>query len=315
MLPINFHEANQNILLSITNYDGKKTTEIQLKKLHRLQGLLKTSLFDTNQELFDKLLNFLTNIDLNHAELPFFIDKYISDCFFNKCEEFLRVKLYCKKNKLSICKDISYVGKFLNSYIFQDFYNYLGNPIKTKVYTRFLNEKTRRDTRASKKKQIIYKKNATNLASLEMLGIESFFHGSLSICKFLEQMVDKKIAISTMECSFLKEQIDCTISRISDIINLQKLGFHRVPISKMVHEFSKIFGFDKCQIMPIFDKNQIEDGLAQEIFDKCENFNFEDKTSCIFDHYSEIKWEESKTSVLIGEIDTKSYFICFINRN
>ena len=66
--------------------------------------------------------------------------------------------------------------------------------------------------------------------------------------------------------------------------------------------------------MCIVDVECVEQNWAKEIerfIDVCENFNFGGKRFPIFDHYAEIKLDDKEFSVLVGEIDMKSYFICY----
>lgn len=276
-----------------------------------LKGFCESEIFKFCAEHLGCLKKFLQSINMDHGELPCFLNKNINIDIIDLIKEITDVYEFCKEKKLKIQNELSCFSKNIISHFDNNFLNNLGNPEKTKIFTRFLDENKRWSVRATKNKQIISKKSNLSVSQMETGCVESIYHGSLYNYKIVEDLKNKKNSFDEISCSNLAFEINKAIDRINESIALEKYGFQRVAISKILHLFEKNFAYSQATILPVKSIKQLEGSDAKRFVELCENFNFSGSKFSIFDHYAEIKLNESQVSALIGEIDTRSYFICF----
>lgn len=280
--------------------------------LETLMYFIKTPISKIFDPIFKPLSDFVQSADLQHPELKFFISKVFSNTFVDKCQQIAKIIDYCEENSLSIHSDFTNLQRPLLDLIDESFHKFMGDPEKTKIYTRFLPLKSRWFSRTFKKTQTIRCKPSNNINILDSYGLMAFHHNSDILLNIKNNLFSKKENMYSMGCTNICKEIDSNIKEIDEIFNLQKYGFHRITISKIVTFLKKQYDFDYINIRPVTSASILNGTSAAKFIDLCENYSFENLGSWpIFDHYAEIYWNDADFSILVGEIDTKSYFICY----
>ena len=260
---------------------------------------------------FLKIQKFLSSIDLNHNGLSFFFNQVFSPNFSRKCNEINSLLAVCDGQGYSIKKDLLLLSKVIVEEIDQDFLNFVGNPEETKVYTRFLPDKSRWLSRTSKKTQSINIRQINNNAS-DVFNIENYYHNSDSIKTIKNDLQNKKDVMYKMGCTNISKEIDFTIKSLEESLCLQRYGFHRVTISKLAKCLSNCVDGETINVKPVTFPQALAGTNAFRFLEICESFPHQDNwAGPIFDHYAELNWKSGEFSILIGEIDTRSYFISY----
>lgn len=300
-----FDSIKNNII--IPNYDEK-----YLLNFNQASEILTSDLFLLFHGKLKNIHEFLTNVDQSHGELPSFLNNQFDDDFLKKLIEVNGVYNFCVSNNYEIKKDIGVFEKMLCKFVSESFLNSVGNPERTKIHTRFLPENKKWLARKTKIKQSISKKTIQEIAFVDSYGLNMFYHNSNLYKSLLEILEEKKVMLLNMGCDNLSKEIESITTSVQDIIKSEKFGFQRITISKLIKFLAKNFQFSSAYIQPIYSLKDLENTDAYDIINFCENVNINKKDCSIFDHYAKIILDGANISVLIGEIDAKSYFISYI---
>ncbi len=282
--------------------------------LKNLLALLSSPVSKNYNNPFAKIHEFFNAIDLNHKGLSGFLETVFTPAFFQKCHEINSIIQFCEEKAFSLKKDLTSLSKVIIDEIQPDFLNFVGNPEVTKVYTRFLPEKTRWLSRTNKKNQSIHIKNNTTISSSSnIFNIENYYHNSNLIDNLKDDLQNKKDVMYKMGCTNISKEICSTIKSIEESISLKRHGFQRVTISKLLRCLSDYVHCDAINVKPITYMESLSGTDAYKFIRLCEAFpHGKDWQGPIFDHYAELTWKNAEFTILIGEIDTRSYFISYI---
>lgn len=297
-------KLNKQIYDSILQYKNalnKSNDKNQIK--------LFTSLFKSNWfvNCFPDVHSFFTSIDINHPDIISFIDSVFYTKFIEKSKSITSVINFCKSKKIyninieSILPDI-----LIDSFNFKAV-SILGNPEITLNHIRFLSPAKRWMARSYKNTQVVYpkEKNINNIIQEETL--EYFGHNSMQIENYYEQLIEKYNNLKNINCNIMAKELSTYIDKVKENLNQKKYGFYRVPISKIISIVGSKRNFDVVEIIPIKELNYLKPRKCPDFIKICENFF--SRNHGVFDHYAEIKFGGINISYLIGEIDSKSYFI------
>lgn len=303
---------NDSIYSSILSYRNQDVDSKIYDNYNSILEIHKDKFFDNFYGFFNKFGAFLDAVDLNHAELPMFLNKKLNLNFYTKLKEINCLYQHCIKNQFSLIQDFSLFGKTLIDNTKEDFVANVGNPEITKIYTRFLPENNKWIARKFKKKQSIEKKNNLNNNMFDELKFDMFYHGSKLYQEYKNNLENKKQNMEKIGCSSMAKELDNAVNATKELIVDERFGFQRITISKLVKLASKDIDIVSIYVDPIVNALSLKKTDAFRFIEICENFPLGDKTCSIFDHYARIDMSGSEISFLIGEIDTKSYFICNI---
>jgi len=303
---------NDNLFASIqkkSNEDNLTNQDYTLTQT--LKEFCKSDIFKYFTDHLHNLQSFLNHIEIEHGEIPLFLSKSINENIVQKIKEISQIYEFCNQNNFQIQHDFACLSKIIVSCIDAARYNSFGNPEKTKIYTRFLSEDKRWHARSTKTKQIISKKSNLSISRMEAGELSSVYHNSDCNKQILSDLQSKKKYFELISCSHMASSLDKAIDRVNEAIMFEKYGFQRVSLSKLLFLLETNFNYSNACIVPVAKKSQFENKEVERFIDVCENFNFGGKRFPIFDHYAEIKLDDKEFSVLVGEIDMKSYFICY----
>jgi hypothetical protein len=183
----------------------------------------------------------------------------------------------------------------------------LGNPEITLNHIRFLSPAKRWVSRSYKNIQQVTPKEKYNNQLVEEEELEYFGHNSMQIESYCESLQIKYNELKKINCNLMAKELSICIDKVKENLSQKRHGFYRVPISKIINIVSSKNQFDTVEIIPVKDPNYLSNRNCPNFIKICENFF--GRTYGIFDHYAEIKFSGINISYLIGEIDSKSYFI------
>ena len=267
------------------------------------------NLFKKNwlSQSFPDVLYFFESIDMKHPDLSCFIESLFYENFIDKAKSVDTIIDFCNKKKINnINIENSLPSVLLNS-VNNKLATNLGNPETTLNHIRFLSVSKRWAARSYKNNQVVYakEKHVNNLIKEETL--EYFGHNSMKIEEYYQELLQKYDYFKKINCNNMAKELSNYIEKVKENLNQKKYGFYRVPISKIINIVASQKTFDIVEIIPVKDLNYLKNRNCPDFIKICETFF--GKNHGIFDHYAEIKFGGINTSYLIGEIDSRSYFI------
>lgn len=277
-----------------------------------IKYLTESSLLNIFESVFDPLSQFVQSVNKEHPDVQSFLLQVCTERFFDKAHQILKLIDYCDLHQLTIKEDFVHFQKYLNDLLNQSMHSLIGDPEKTKIFTRFLPTKKRWLARTFKKTQTITCKKNDCISILDNHGLQAFYHNSNLLLNIKNDLLCKKDNMYGMGCTQICKEIETNIKEIEEFFSLQKYGFHRITISKIIKLLNVEKNSVQFHIRPVTHTAVVSSTNAARFVDLCDNFSFGDQGAWpIFDHYAEICCKNSEFSILVGEIDTKSYFICY----
>lgn len=289
-----------------------RTIDSSIDSFSLLKKLTESMLPNLFGSVFDPLYAFANSASKEHPEVNAFLLQVCTEKFFDKCQQIIKLADYCDLHQMTIKEDFVHFQKYLSDLLNSTMHSLVGDPEKTKIFTRFLPTEKRWLARTFKKAQTITCKKNHVINILDSFGLQAFYHNSNLFLNIKNDLVYKKENMYAMGCTKICKEIESNIKEIEEFFSLQKYGFHRITISKIIKLLNIEKDFAQVHIRPVTHASALSGTNAERFIDLCDNFSFKDKGSWpIFDHYAEICWKNSDFSILVGEIDTKSYFICY----
>jgi hypothetical protein len=301
-------DLNKNIFFSIKSYSVNINKNNGNKVLfNNLNKLIKRTWF---RSLFPSFCSFYSSANKKHPDFLDVLESLFTNKFISKCMDIDKTYNYIKQNNMQIHDAfLNGVKKFFTEEEIKKI-NYYDNPEENRIATRFLDINKKWNTRKLKREQIILKEVNSKIKLDSVKDINSICHDSKVLNKFVDDLNLKKKSMLEINCMQLASEIDEYINRIKENINLSKYGFYRVSISKLLELASSMFKYRSAEIIPIKDKDYLKQYDIPDFLKLCDNFF--GKNLSIFDHYAKIKFIDGPMSFLIGEIDSKSYFVGLI---
>jgi hypothetical protein len=302
-------DLNENIFHSI-ELNSKSFTKKNCNKklLKKINSLVEKVWF---KSLFENFCSFFSVANKKHPDFFDVIDNLFPEYFIEKCLDIDKTYNYIKENNIVIHDAfVVSIKKFFTEDEIKRL-NYYDNPEKNRIATRFLDVDRKWNLRKFKREQVILKKINSKINLDVKKGINSISHNSNDLKEYIKELGLKKKSMLEINCIQLAAEIEEYMGRIKENINLSKHGFYRVSISKLLELAASIFEYSGAEIMPIKDKNYLRQYPIPQFLELCDNFF--GKNLSIFDNYAQIKFVGGPFSFLVGEIDSKSYFVGLIH--
>ncbi len=295
---------NKQIYDSILDY--KKSI---IKNTSKEQTKPFLSLFNKEWflENFPDVFSFFSSIDTRHPDLMDFLNNIFDSNFLEKSKSIDSIIKFCTTKKINNINISSVLASVLLENINSKIINNLGNPEVTLNHIRFLSPCKRWLARGYKNVQVVSPKERYFNQLIQEEELEYFGHNSMKIESYHDLLLSKYNDLKKINCNFMAKELAILIDKVKDNLNQKKYGFYRVPISKIINIVSAKKQIDIVEIIPIKTPDYLKNRNCPNFIRLCESFF--DKNHGVFDHYAEIKFGGWNTSYLIGEIDSKSYFI------
>jgi len=309
-------DFNSEIYSSIMNF------RVEFEKNKKIEDFIKSFLAQKDLDiLFGDmgvlLKQFLYSIDITHPELPDFLEKNIKYAAIDEINQIIELNKYCKRKKnlflnsrfYSLCRDFAKenLGVFGRT---------VGDPLLTKMHTRFLPKEKIWKARESKKEQVIniMSKNK-DLLENQNGDFRSYHHNSLNIVDLKNDLKNKKEIFDKMNCSFMSAQINHAISKLEKEITLQSFGFHRITLSTVASNIKSSIQFNNdVYIKPVVEE-MVSDNktFLSKIVNLCDNAPSLENKYSLFDHYAIVLPKNDDLGIIVGERDCQTYFIGYKN--
>jgi hypothetical protein len=302
-------EINKNIYKSIDSYSNRSDIKINKQKnLKKIQLLVSKNWF---QSMFSNFCKFYSAANKKHPDFHFLINDIFSEKIIEKSLDINKTNEFIKKNNITIHDAFNNsIKKFFTEEEVRKI-NYYNDPEENRTATRFLDYQKKWNTRKTKRDQVILKETNSKISYDLNKSILSICHNSKSIFEYIRNLNQKKQSLLEINCIQLAAEIDEYLLKIKENINLSRHGFFRVSISKLLDLASSLFEYRGAEIFPIKDKDYLSQFPIPNFIDLCDNYF--GKNLSIFDHYAHVKFVGGPFSFLIGEIDSKSYFVGLIH--
>jgi hypothetical protein len=297
-------QINKQIFESINNYKHSFSKSENKNVIKEYLKIFNTDWFSNS---FPDTFSFFDNIEINHPDLLSFIETVFYDDFIEKSISINKIINFCNVKKINNIQIDKKLPSILLDSINTKTLSGLANPEITLNHIRFLPKQKRWIARSYKNNQTVTPKERflNNLTKDE--NVEYFGHNSFKMESFCEDLILKYNDLKKINCNKMAMELSIYIDKIKESLNQKKYGFYRIPISKIINIVSCQKNFDTVEIIPIKDLNYLKNKKCPDFIKVCENFF--GKNHGIFDHYAEIKFSGISVSYLVGEIDSKSYFI------
>ena len=294
---------NKKIIESIQREKSSFTRSKSCKEYFKLfNAATKNELFIRN---FENVIDFTKSINNKHPDLQGYLEKFLNFEILQKINDFYKLEKYINKNNFNFSNNIdSFFDCIFSGVNKKEIYRIV-DPSKNKISTRFLPYEKRWQARESKRIQNIKKENSNGLNTFFEKDIWMFSHNSNYVEEFYKELKEKHNNFIQINCFKMAKEIELYMSKVEDNINLKKNGFYRVSISKIISTIQDDRNIGNVIVSPVYLKCLKKD--LKEFVDICDNFFAKDCP--VFDHYAILKFDDTFPQYLIGEIDSKSYFI------
>jgi hypothetical protein len=310
MLPEAWMLFNQAILNSIKNFNYQIPEDFSLASLCD-SFFVKSAELNFLDDLGSNLKEMLQNIDPSHPEINIFFYHLLGQEVINEISSVVEIANFCNKKKYdsmmprlkSLLHHFTKNNLFLNG-------KSIGNPENTNCHIRFLPHKSIWACRDKKKKQILNsnKNLPENTSSLDTLSL--YHHNSDKTVDLKKQLLKKRDIFQSLNCNYLIKEINQAINRVDEEIITVNFGFRRITLSTLASVYRKMVKTeDEIFIMPVTEKIFKDNHSVAEYVNCLDFFSVFNRSHAVFDHYGLICSENAQKAFLVGERDTKTFFV------
>lgn len=303
----NFNKTIQNSILNFNyKFEEKDSFNILYENLfHKLADVKCLG------ELGESLKEMLKSMDAKHPEINTFFYNLIGLQAIEEITEIVEIQNFCNRKAFkSVGNRIKeLLGHFSKNYILLNGKT-IGDPEKTNCHIRFLEPKKMWACRSKKKRQILNANKILpdNVVSLDCLNL--YHHNSDKTLELKKQLLKKLEIFENLSCNHLASEIREAIKRLDDELITINFGFRRITLSTLASVHRKIFKHSEdIFIYPINEETYWKYENISNFVDLTDNFKCFNSNHPVFDHYGIICGEDTKVGFLVGERDTKAFFI------
>jgi len=303
---------NQEILHSINSYKFHNTNFDAYYSV--IECLLSKANPETIYgELGARLKSFFTHADLEHPELKIFLRNLISNEAIREINEINDIASFCIRkgymNYLPKLKNI--LSHFVKNKFFLNGKT-IGSPSETNTHIRVIKTNNLWLYRKNKKSQKInvISDVPTDIGLLPYDALSCYHHNSEKTKKLREDLLHQRSIFEKLQCHNLLSEIDEAIDKLDLEINGTNMGFRRITLNSIGSVLFKMFDSVKnVYIIPITEQIAKSNEDIEKLVAGCDKFAGFGHNYAVFDHYAAIKDFDADYGFLVGERDSKTYFI------
>lgn len=261
-----------------------------------------------------KLQKFLCNTDISHPEYCSFLKTIFDNDCFQEIQEIIEVSNFCNRKNL---KFISYNIKNLCNYFKKENTlnggKTLDNPLISHAHSRFLEIKNIWQSRSAKKLQKVHLSKISSFEHDKFKKPDIFIcyhHNSEKTIELKNELIRRKKIFESIDCLHMINEIDQAIDKLSSESLHKNFGFRRITLSSIAGIYKKLFPDSQDVFIKPVDLevyNKFED--VKSVVDLCDSFPAFHSSYSVFDHYALVYDPEVKSSIIVGERDTQTFFL------
>lgn len=303
---------NSEILQSINSY---KFHDIDFDAFYTVIDCLlsKSNPEAIYGELGIKLKSFFTHVDLEHSELKVFLRNLLTNQAIQEITEINEIAAFCVRKGY-----VDYILKLkniLSHFVKNKFFlngKTIGTPAETNTHIRFIKTNDLWIYRKNKKAQKIniISDVPTDTGLLPYDALTCYHHNSEKTKKLREDLLHQKNIFEKLGCNNLLVEIDEAIQKLDFEINGINMGFRRITLNSIGSALFKMFDCVKnVYIIPITEQILNSNDDIKQLIAVSDRYPAFGHNYAVFDHYAAVKDIDADFGFLVGERDSKTYFI------
>lgn len=301
-----------------------KTYKFEVEKDNALNTIVECIFIKTNAaeiygSLGEKLKSFLSHVNFDHPEMAVFVKNILGENSIKEIEQFADLANYCNRKGYDLVTPK--LKLMLSHFVKSNFFlngKTLGNPEETNTHIRFLKQPNLWHLREKKKFQKInvvidseydYKKNDNSILCC-------YHHNSKKTEQLRLELLRKKRILEKMNCRHLLDEINSAINKLNNEICAANMGFRRITLGNVASSLKKIDpAASDIHIFPLTEKQANEVDSIKTILSMTENFPAFGSKFPVFDHYGVVRGMEQDYGLLVGERDSRTFFLGYYMEN
>jgi len=303
----NFNKAIQN---SILNFNYKFEEKDAFNVLYE-NVFVKLSDAKCLGELGESLKEMLKSMDARHPEINTFFYNLLGSQAIEEISEIVEIQNFCNR------KTFKHAGKRIKELLGHFSKNFIllngktiGDPEKTNCHVRFLEPKKMWGCRSKKKKQLLNANKILPDSTINLDCLNLYHHNSDKTLELKNQLAKKLEIFENLSCNYLASEIKQAIKRLDDELITVNFGFRRITLSTLASIHRKVLKHSEdIYIYPVNEELYWKNENISNFIDLTDNFKCFNNNHPVFDHYGIVCGEEEKVGFLVGERDTKAFFM------
>jgi hypothetical protein len=313
-----WRQFNSEIISSLKTYKFETERDNALNTIVECI-FIKTNASEVYGSLGEKLKSFLSHVNFDHPEMHVFVKNILGDESIKEIEQFADLANYCKRKGYdSVAPKLKLMlSHFVKSSFFLNGKT-LGNPAETNTHIRFLKNSNLWHLREKKKCQKI---NVAIDSEYDYKKIDEsilccYHHNSQKTEQLRTELLRKKRILEKMNCRHLLDEINTAINKLNNEICAINMGFRRITLGNVASSLKKIDpSISDIHIFPLTENQAYENNSIKTILSMTENFPAFGSKFPVFDHYGVVRGLEQDYGLLVGERDSRTFFLGYYMEN